>query len=827
MESIQASTSLEPAPVEGMSRKKHSLFDEIAPGTPFYNEDFQRAITKGREIVKDILKSLENMKSISQIRDMQELKKEAFELSRYMANETRIIGLVGKSGFGKSSLINSLLHHPEISPTNASGAACTSIVTEFLQSKPNQEAPILIEIERFSNMEINELIENAVTDYRRFICLEKELGSAESDDEQEDYDDLKRRAETAWSTLECAFGNRDKFSEELFDNQSISANQEITSLLNQWVLESVWPGSDGFIKTEEANNAEECSDKTSAYMEGNLWPFIKIIRVHLNCPILNAGIILVDLPGLEDTNLARIKAAESYLFRCDHFFVITEASRAITDQSLRSSLLHVLTKHISLDSKSDKQNPKFSIVCTKSDSISVKGLKREIKRLGTDEEREEFNRLNQLCESEDTGDVDPRMKTLLCAYRARRVREGVKSAYKKAFKGNAVEVFVLSNTQYDTGVAKHDIATIYQSGIPLLRRFCYTIAAGEQYIQYHHFLKTLVGGLLNRIQIWLEFNDETLADLFRQWQTRLDGEIEAAEKSVREMNSVAKGEARKRLKNAVLLNHRIEHCCTAALNKAEAHSKWHNSSYAAWCRHSGEYKTKSRGYINWNDEMIQKLRMELQEPIDGFKEDILQIFIDKIQKPFERRFNEIGEWTVSEEFPGSIKDGINFEKDKLLNSIRKTKHDFIEKVLLTIQLKATEGNASSFIRARMQPTYTQAAGMTGSGRFKRQIEAIGCHISKGNLFVQILQDLEMEAKKAIEDLFKDVMIITIGRLCQVKRTLQYAIEGDEYLRTDASFKQKILEARDQLSETVNQLKERYNSTVQPALDEKPLDTTSL
>ena len=74
----------------------------------------------------------------------------------------------------------------------------------------------------------------------------------------------------------------------------------------------------------------------------------KVIRVFLDAQTLKAGIILADLPGLHDVNLARVSSTKQYLPRCDHVFVVTTISRTISDQDLHSIVFVGPGKAISL-----------------------------------------------------------------------------------------------------------------------------------------------------------------------------------------------------------------------------------------------------------------------------------------------------------------------------------------------------------------------------------------------------------------------------------------------------------------------------------------------
>jgi hypothetical protein len=74
------------------------------------------------------------------------------------------------------------------------------------------------------------------------------------------------------------------------------------------------------------------------------------------------------LLGLQDTNLARVQATQDYLLRCDHIFIIAKISRAITDQSLKSSLYHALSKHVPLEWENTAgRYLNVAVVCTRSE----------------------------------------------------------------------------------------------------------------------------------------------------------------------------------------------------------------------------------------------------------------------------------------------------------------------------------------------------------------------------------------------------------------------------------------------------------------------------
>jgi hypothetical protein len=57
-----------------------------------------------------------------------------------------------------------------------------------------------------------------------------------------------------------------------------------------------------------------------------------------------------------------------YLLKCDHVFIVAKISRAITDQSLKSSLYTVLARHAPLEwEETAGQSFRIAVVCTKSE----------------------------------------------------------------------------------------------------------------------------------------------------------------------------------------------------------------------------------------------------------------------------------------------------------------------------------------------------------------------------------------------------------------------------------------------------------------------------
>lgn len=123
-------------------------------------------------------------------------------------------------------------------------------------------------------------------------------------------------------------------------------------------------------------DASNLSD--SAEQPISLFPLIRVVRVYMKSKILNAGLVLVDLPGIGDANAARNAVAQRYIHHADHIFIISKIVRAVTDGAARELLGEHFQKRLVLTGKYNGGFVSFIATCT--DDIAVDETVRSLGR---------------------------------------------------------------------------------------------------------------------------------------------------------------------------------------------------------------------------------------------------------------------------------------------------------------------------------------------------------------------------------------------------------------------------------------------------------------
>ncbi|KAG8526802.1 uncharacterized protein KY384_008231 [Bacidia gigantensis] len=307
-------------------------------------------------------------------------------LKKQAVKTRTVIGVVGNTGAGKSSVINAMLEEERLVPTNCM-RACTACVTEI--SFNHEEAQLYkADIEFISAGDWEKELKVLFQD-----LLDGD-GKVSRDCTNEDSD-----AGIAYAKIKAVYPQKTK---EDIANSSVAllirevANtlgstrniKEQDSLLFYKKLQS-------FVDSKEKAVGKKDKDGKKPKRERELWPLIRVVRLYVRSPALSTGAVIVDLPGVHDSNQARAAVAESYMKQCTGMlealingllavhllvenleklimhciglWIVAPINRAVDDKAAKSLLGESFKRQLKMDGGFSS----VTFICSKTDDISL------------------------------------------------------------------------------------------------------------------------------------------------------------------------------------------------------------------------------------------------------------------------------------------------------------------------------------------------------------------------------------------------------------------------------------------------------------------------
>ena len=69
----------------------------------------------------------------------------------------------------------------------------------------------------------------------------------------------------------------------------------------------------------------------------------------MKAPALSTGAVIVDLPGVHDSNAARAAVADGYMKQCTGLWIVAPINRAVDDKAAKSLLGESFKRQLKMD----------------------------------------------------------------------------------------------------------------------------------------------------------------------------------------------------------------------------------------------------------------------------------------------------------------------------------------------------------------------------------------------------------------------------------------------------------------------------------------------
>ncbi|KAL2063118.1 hypothetical protein VTL71DRAFT_6190 [Oculimacula yallundae] len=569
---------------------------------------------------------------------------------------------------------------------------------------------------------------------------------------------LEAKSKLAWDTLYAAFGSKPELTENYLRDTSDGAEARIQRKLQDWTATLEWPGDShesGWLGTAET--VSECKDQTRRFLSGNLWPFIKVIRIYLSSQVLRTG-------GFHDSNNARVAAAETYMNKCDEIFVVADINRVSTNRNVET----IFQKALGSNLANGRPSQGVSLICTKSEDFDVDEI---IDKFYSDRRLPDTRKVARLREKLDEIESEPErpgalqrrdecqneLNYIFMTARNDYIKSLVQRNHAALFQGRHLSVFCVSNKSYQHYRRRHGAhdLPVKGSGIPALRRHCHTIPAQAQFRIAHHFLTVSMKGLVQQVQLWLAGgsqetmpNDATVQRLLGTIQNELE---QTTSESV-----AAALDSQKSIGKECLIQPMTTNLGIWTQSALTASMRWralHHTQYRAFLRHYGDYGGTARcAPGNWNLELIESMVNDLSlcwDDIDNRLATSMDTLENLVTNSLEALLDQVENFNGAPLFANALRTMINATRYAFIESKER-----LETLLESIKRNATSNHHSAYIYKAMDPVYRACISDYGTGvtarSYDRIREAIGS-IRSPVLFEAIRSQIRRELREVIKE----------------------------------------------------------------------------
>ncbi|XP_050992034.1 nuclear GTPase SLIP-GC isoform X9 [Labeo rohita] len=656
------------------------------------------------------------------------------------------IGIVGRSGEGKSSLLSAILGKKNLMPSGSFGA-CTSVVTQVKANLTDSNYTAVIEFISKEEWE-KEL---------------KDLLTVLSDDSEDSNEDLFEIAVEKITALYGRGADQKTLEELKKDDKYAEIENFITETQN----------SKKISKSDLSEFAKDiaCYVLNSKSSHGGwLWPIVKCVTIKIpDCRELLEHIVLVDLPGTGDCNKTRDDLWKSKLSECSSVWIVSDINRAITDRDPWGILKHCMEE---LGPGGECKSINF--ICTKTDEIDPVG----------------YMRSTRLPENGNSEDKDQKKRCI--RHRNELAKTSVKEKFenseiKKRFStdNHFLQVFTVScNAFFNPSLNLESTETEIPNLQDVLRS-CNKSINQELTRDYVDEAK----GVLSLIQsVQLDTNKKTAekkASVRIELETNLTKALNELDKYFGNIHH----DLNKRLSKGV--KESVNSCVasTKALVASRKRRGFHKTLQAL-CKNHGYFSPKRRdAVLDLNKKLVKPLHENIDEyfslhfPLNGTTGKSVQEQIDKFT--IIQSDSAYTRSSMLRHIQNFIKTQENGQKTKLIKETVEIKKHIYSSILETI-------------KNEMAPCYEEAAALTGTGSMKERQDMLITTVDEKKQIM--FNKAKMEALKKLKNLKLHIKSTLKSKL---KKAMDTSLSQDSTIKLmDVS---KETEQLERLSEQLSDL----------------------
>ncbi|KAI9711220.1 MAG: hypothetical protein M1820_002207 [Bogoriella megaspora] len=637
----------------------YKLESESLPVLPTYSPSFKKAEEYGKVPIRRILDMLDSKyPDLEDTVDFRGRLKDALNLTY---PDAKVIGLIGESGVGKSSFINSVFNSPDYATKSSVGKSTTYVPTEYRPALPDQQKPFVAEVCFHSEHTRKSNLETYFANYYNYY-VEKSSENLTFDEQQD--------ADTAFQVFRTLFSQEKPFKTDEDAEKWLKLAKShddldklnelwryVRNLMNDPRIEN------GRIRLESGDMKQLSSvlrpytrdppKGTDTTAQRTLWPLVERIRIYSTNRVLEQGIVLVDLPGTTDNNQLRAKSAMDYAQECHVILLVANLGRITDDPFIKECLARYSRDNAVQENIDDaiEAMPELMQAQVQAYDANIDALKSEIDEIeatledadGDEGENSTLEKSKQ-AKLKSVEALAAKKTSFLVAARNDSIRQLMQEQYRSITgdKDCVLQVFCVSNTIYDLhmkGYARKrpPILTLEETGIPQVREFCYSLPSRTKFktleIWIRHTIPSHISAakvLCTRTKIQRKEQLEELIHKPEQTYKRLIDEIHNA--------------VRTQWDEEILdsLKRREHHWCAKAKEQAEARADMNWATFRAFCKEEGTRQMpingpKKKGKArtrreSWNEEMLKPVSNDIAPLVKNFfpfLRNSLKIFSEK------------------------------------------------------------------------------------------------------------------------------------------------------------------------------------------------------